>query len=114
MPEPSRMARPRLVPSLKRDEPGKRLGSGSNEVHGRSCVWTTIQVTSVGKNTWRTSGGWRRMWLGQVVKGAVPPKLGLLCYPACCDAVAAGENSKFITVVGEGEYHDMSVMEIEE
>jgi hypothetical protein len=54
------------------------------------------------------------MWRGPVAREAEPQNLELLCYPACCAALAVAGNSKLSTVAREGEYRDTLVEAIEE
>jgi hypothetical protein len=49
-----------------------------------------------------------------VAREAEPQNLELLCYPACCAALAVAGNSKLSTVAREGEYRDTLVEAIEE
>jgi DNA invertase Pin-like site-specific DNA recombinase len=37
----------------------------SRKKSGRSCLWTIIRGTSVGRSIWRINDGWRRMWHGR-------------------------------------------------
>src|SRR5215469_2051615 len=113
MPEHSHMARPALGRSLRKAEPGNLLGRGNREVNGRSCFLTTIQGTSVGRSTWRTKSGWRRMWRGRAVRQVEPRKQERRCYPVCCAAVVVGGNSRLPTVAMAGVSRDMFVGAIE-
>src|ERR1700745_2857154 len=107
------MARPRLVRSSRKDEPGKFLGIGNRKANGRSFLLTTIRGTSVGRSTGTTNGGWRRTWLGQVGRQVEPLKAELRCSQDCCAAVVGGGNSKYSTAAMEATCHDTVVMGVE-
>jgi recombinase len=63
---------------------------GSRKMSGRSCLWTIIRGTSIGRSIWRISDGWRRMWRGAMEKAAAPLRWVRLCFRACCAVAVVG------------------------
>jgi len=75
----------------------------NRKMNGRSCLWTIIRGTSVGRSIWRISDGWRRTWRGAMEKVAVLPSPAQPCSRGCCVAAVVDESSRSSiaeTVVG--------------
>src|SRR5215469_14719445 len=114
MPEHLLMARQLRERLLKKDELANALVIASRKMSGRSCLWTIIRGTSIGRNIWRIKSGWRPMWHGRMVKGAALRKRVQLYCRDCCAAAGVGGSCRWPTVATMVECRAMFVEAIEE
>src|SRR5947209_20512871 len=95
------------------DELDTNRDIGSRKMNGRSCWWTIIRGTSIGRSIWRISGGWRRTWRGAMEKVAVLPNPAQLCSQDYCVAAVADESCRSSTAETAVGCRVIAVAEIE-